>query len=82
MKKIELKSRNLLRTIFGGISFTAMAFVFQACYGTGTVLMHQSKALKLLLVANVISALPTRTENLIFMQVFRRCGFAIRTLHN
>ena len=34
MKKIELKSRKLLRTIFGGVSLTAMAFVFQACYGT------------------------------------------------
>ena len=34
MKKIELKSRKLLRTIFGSISLTAMAFVFQACYGT------------------------------------------------
>jgi len=34
MKKIELKSRKLLRTIFGCISFTAVAFVFQACYGT------------------------------------------------
>ena len=33
MKKIELKSRKLLRTIFGSISLTAMAFVFQACYG-------------------------------------------------
>jgi len=33
MKKIELKSRELLRKIFGGISLTAMAFVFQACYG-------------------------------------------------
>ena len=33
MKKIELKSRKLLRRIFGGISFTAVAFVFQACYG-------------------------------------------------
>jgi len=35
MKKIELKSRKLLRTIFGCISFTAVAFVFQACYGPG-----------------------------------------------
>jgi len=35
MKKIELKSRRLLRTIFGCVSFTAVAFVFQACYGTG-----------------------------------------------
>ena len=35
MKKIELKSRKLLRTIFGSVSLTAMAFVFQACYGTG-----------------------------------------------
>jgi len=33
MKKIELKSRKLLRTIFAGISLTAVAFVFQACYG-------------------------------------------------
>jgi len=35
MKKIELKSRKLLRVIFGSISLTAIAFVFQACYGTG-----------------------------------------------
>ena len=35
MKKLELKYRKLLRKIFGGISFTAIAFVFQACYGTG-----------------------------------------------
>ena len=34
MKKIELKSRKLLRKIFGGISVTAVAFTFQACYGT------------------------------------------------
>jgi len=34
MRKIELKSRNLLRTIFGGVSLTAIAFTFQACYGT------------------------------------------------
>ena len=33
MRKIELKTRELLRKIFGGISLTAMAFVFQACYG-------------------------------------------------
>jgi len=33
MKKFELKSRKLLRTLFGCISFTAVAFVFQACYG-------------------------------------------------
>ena len=33
MKKIELKSRKLLRTIFGCISLTAVAFAFQACYG-------------------------------------------------
>jgi hypothetical protein len=35
MKKIEIKSRKLLRTIFGCISFTAVAFTFQACYGIG-----------------------------------------------
>ena len=33
MKKLELKSRHLLRTLFGCISLTAVAFVFQACYG-------------------------------------------------
>ena len=33
MKKIELKYRKLLRAIFGCISLTAVAFVFQACYG-------------------------------------------------
>jgi len=33
MRKIELKSRQLLRKIFGCISLTAVAFVFQACYG-------------------------------------------------
>jgi len=33
MKKIELKSRKLLRTLFSCLSFTAVAFVFQACYG-------------------------------------------------
>jgi len=33
MKKIELKTRKLIRAIFGGISLTAVAFVFQACYG-------------------------------------------------
>jgi len=33
MKKLELKTRKLLRTIFGGISLTAVAFIFQACYG-------------------------------------------------
>ena len=33
MKKLELKSRKLLRRIFGCISFTAMVFIFQACYG-------------------------------------------------
>ena len=35
MKKIELKTRKLLRAIFGGLSLTAVAFIFQACYGTG-----------------------------------------------
>ena len=33
MKKIELKSRKLLRKILGGVSITAVAFIFQACYG-------------------------------------------------
>ena len=35
MKTLKLKYRKLLRTIFGCVSFTAVAFVFQACYGTG-----------------------------------------------
>ncbi|MDR2979305.1 MAG: carboxypeptidase-like regulatory domain-containing protein [Bacteroidales bacterium] len=35
MKKIELKTRKWLRTLFGCVSLTAVAFVFQACYGTG-----------------------------------------------
>jgi len=54
MKKIELKSRKLLRTLFGCLSFTAVAFVFQACYGieppsfydvklTGTVMSKTTK---------------------------------------
>jgi len=34
MKKVELKYRKWLRTIFGCISLTTVAFVFQACYGT------------------------------------------------
>jgi len=33
MKKIELRSRNLLRKVFNGISVTSIAFTFQACYG-------------------------------------------------
>ena len=33
MRKIELKSRKLLRKVFNGISLTAVAFIFQACYG-------------------------------------------------
>ena len=34
MKKLELKWRKLLRALFGCVSLTAVAFVFQACYGT------------------------------------------------
>ncbi len=33
MRKIELKTRKLLRKVFGCISLTTIAFVFQACYG-------------------------------------------------
>jgi len=40
MKKFELKTRKLLRAIFGGISLTAVAFIFQACYGPPHVLPH------------------------------------------
>ncbi|MCL2328550.1 MAG: carboxypeptidase-like regulatory domain-containing protein [Bacteroidetes bacterium] len=35
MKKIELKLRKSLRFLFGCFSFTAIAFIFQACYGPG-----------------------------------------------
>ena len=38
MKKNKLKSRKLLWRIFGGISLTAMVFIFQACYGMPMVL--------------------------------------------
>jgi len=43
MKKIELKSRKLLRKIFGGISVTAVAFTFQACYGMGGDMYYDIK---------------------------------------
>jgi hypothetical protein len=33
MKTIELKTRKLLRKIFGSITLAGVAFVFQACYG-------------------------------------------------
>ncbi len=33
MKKIELQLRKSLRFLFGCFSFTAIAFIFQACYG-------------------------------------------------
>ena len=33
MKKIELQYRKWLRAIFGCISLTAVAFIFEACYG-------------------------------------------------
>ena len=43
MKKIELKSRKLLRAIFGGFSLTAIAFIFQACYGPGPDMLYDVK---------------------------------------
>jgi len=33
MNKVELKSRKVLRKIFGCLSLTAVAFTFHACYG-------------------------------------------------
>ena len=33
MKNIELKSRKMLRKLFNCFSLTAVAFVFQSCYG-------------------------------------------------
>ena len=35
MKKVELTSRKFLRRVFNGFSITAVAFIFQACYGPG-----------------------------------------------
>jgi hypothetical protein len=43
MKKIELKYRKWLRTVFGTISLTAVAFVFQACYGPGPDMFYDVK---------------------------------------
>ena len=43
MKKIELKSRKLLRKVFNGISLTAVAFIFQACYGPGPDMSYDVK---------------------------------------
>jgi len=43
MKKIELTSRKLLRRILGGVSITAVAFIFQACYGPGPDMSYDVK---------------------------------------
>jgi len=43
MKKIELKWRKLLRAAFGCVSFTAVAFVFQACYGIEHPMLYDVK---------------------------------------
>jgi len=43
MKKIELKSRKLLRFLFGCFSFTAIAFIFQACYGPAPAMSYNIK---------------------------------------
>ena len=43
MKNIELKSRKLLRKIFNCFSITAVAFIFQACYGPGPDMYHDVK---------------------------------------
>jgi len=50
MKSIELKSRQLLRKIFNGISITAVAFIFQACYG-----MPHDRSCDLKITGKVIS---------------------------
>ena len=77
MKKIELKTRKWLRTIFASISFTAVAFAFQACYGpepdmfydirlTGTVISKHThlpiKGIKII-VDNEISWYEERVLN-------------------
>ena len=43
MKKIETKLRKSLRKIFNGVSLTAVAFIFQACYGPGPDCFHDVK---------------------------------------
>ena len=43
MKKIELRSRKFLRKIFNGVSLTAVAFIFQACYGPGPDMSYDVK---------------------------------------
>ena len=43
MRKIELKSRKLLRAIFGSISLTTAAFIFQACYGMSKDMSYDVK---------------------------------------
>ena len=35
MKSVELKTRKFIRRMFNCFSLTAVAFVFQACYGVG-----------------------------------------------
>ena len=50
MKKIELKYRKLLRAIFGCISLTAVAFVFQACYG-----VYENRLYEIKLTGTVVS---------------------------
>ena len=43
MKRIEEKTRKMIRRFFQGISLTAVAFVFQACYGPGPDRYHDVK---------------------------------------
>ena len=81
MRKIELKTRKLLRAIFGTISLTAVAFVFQACYGmerdycfdtrlSGTVLSKTTnlpiKGIKIKITGSVNYGITDETGNFDF----------------
>jgi hypothetical protein len=66
MKKIELKSRKLLRTLFGCLSFTAVAFVFQACYGSQPAFYD-------IRMTGVVKAKDTNAP-IKGIQVFVKCG--------
>ena len=43
MRKIEFRSRKVLRRLFNCFSLTAVAFIFQACYGTGPDMYNDVK---------------------------------------
>jgi len=73
MKKIELKSRKLLRTLFGCLSFTAVAFAFQACYGTGPDEFYDIKLTGI--VKSKTTDLPIKGIKVVVNDEQFNCGF-------